>query len=88
MLSIADAKDVIKKAFPNRNPKFLAPYGPRLYIFEASNPDDPLEGNMDPYYSVDKVRGTLSEFPIYKNGAIKTIEQYMMKTKGVGNGSD
>lgn len=48
--------------------KFIksATYG-NLFIFQINGPD-PLEGNLDPFFSVDKTTGKFSDFSIVEGG--------------------
>jgi hypothetical protein len=48
--------------------KFIksATYG-NLFIFQINGPD-PLEGNLDPFFSVDKTTGEFSDFSIVEGG--------------------
>jgi hypothetical protein len=43
-----------------------ATYG-NLFIFQINGPD-PLEGNLDPFFSVDKTTGKFSDFSIVEGG--------------------
>lgn len=48
--------------------KFIksATYG-NLFIFQINGPD-PLEGDLDPFFSVDKTTGEFSDFSIVEGG--------------------
>jgi hypothetical protein len=48
--------------------KFIksATYG-NLFIFQINGPD-PLEGDLDPFFSVDKTTGKFSDFSIVEGG--------------------
>jgi hypothetical protein len=48
--------------------KFIksATYGNR-FIFQINGPD-PVEGNLDPFFSVDKTTGEFSDFSIVDGG--------------------
>jgi hypothetical protein len=48
--------------------KFIksATYG-NLFIFQINGPD-PAEGNLDPFFSVDKTTGKFSDFSIVEGG--------------------
>jgi len=43
-----------------------ATYG-NLFIFQINGPD-PLEGDLDPFFSVDKTTGEFSDFSIVEGG--------------------
>jgi hypothetical protein len=56
--------------------KFIksATYG-NLFIFQINGPD-PLEGNLDPFFSVDKTTGKFSDFSIVEGGP-ELIRQFL-----------
>jgi hypothetical protein len=63
--------------------KYMAPgskhirtvtYG-NLFIFHINGPD-PLEGNLDPFFSVDKTTGKFSDFSIVDGGP-ELIKQFI-----------
>lgn len=49
-------------------------YG-NLFIFQINGPD-PLEGNLDPFFSVDKTTGKFSDFSIVEGGP-ELIRQFL-----------
>lgn len=51
-----------------------ATYG-NFFIFHINGPD-PLEGNLDPFFSVDKTTGEFSDFSI-ADGGPKLIRQFL-----------
>lgn len=51
-----------------------AMYG-NQYIFQIIGPD-PVEGNLDPFFSVDKQTGEFSDFSIADGGS-KLIRQFL-----------
>lgn len=56
--------------------KFMrsATYGD-LYIFQINGPD-PAEGDLDPFFSVDKTTGKFSDFSIADGGS-ELIRQFL-----------
>jgi hypothetical protein len=56
--------------------KFMrsASYG-NLFIFHINGPD-PLEGDLDPFFSVDKTTGKFSDFSIVDGGP-ELIRQFL-----------
>jgi hypothetical protein len=63
--------------------KYMAPgsklmktveYG-NLFIFHINGPD-PLEGDLDPFFSVDKTTGKFSDFSIVDGGA-ELVRQFL-----------
>lgn len=49
-------------------------YG-NLFIFHINGPD-PAEGNLDPFFSVDKTTGAFSDFSIAEGGP-ELIRQFL-----------
>lgn len=46
-----------------------------FFIFQINGPD-PLEGNLDPFFSVDKTTGEFSDFSIVEGGP-KLLRQFV-----------
>lgn len=46
-----------------------------FFIFQINGPD-PLEGDLDPFFSVDKTTGKFSDFSIVEGGA-ELIRQFL-----------
>ncbi|MFL5660120.1 MAG: hypothetical protein ACJ8BW_02080 [Ktedonobacteraceae bacterium] len=46
-----------------------------FFIFQINGPD-PLEGNLDPFFSVDKTTGEFSDFSIAEGGS-KLIRKFL-----------
>lgn len=51
-----------------------ATYG-NLFIFQINGPD-PMEGDLDPFFSVDKTTGKFSDFSLVEGGP-KLIKQFL-----------
>jgi hypothetical protein len=51
-----------------------ATYG-NFFIFQINGPD-PLEGDLDPFFSVDKTTGKFSDFSIVEGGP-ELIRQFL-----------
>lgn len=51
-----------------------ATYG-NLFIFQINGPD-PVEGDLDPFFSVDKTTGEFSDFSIVEGGP-ELIRQFV-----------
>jgi len=67
MLSEAEALKIAWKYMaPGSKHIKTAEYG-NLFIFQINGPD-PLEGDLDPFYSVDKITGKFSDFSIIEGG--------------------
>lgn len=66
MLSIQEAKTIIKTNLPNCRIQKVAMYK-NLYIFQAFR-SDPLEGDFDPFYSIDVNTGEFRDFSVLEAG--------------------
>ncbi|QFG09117.1 hypothetical protein PBI_SPORTO_9 [Arthrobacter phage Sporto] len=66
MLSELQATEIVKEAFPERNIDTVIVYG-GVYLFLAPSAD-PLEGDQDPFFSVDVTTGELRDFSIITDG--------------------
>ncbi len=81
MLSEKDATDVITKAMPRC--RIVGPVDHEgLYLFQAFRDFDPLEGDMDPYVSVDQRTGEAREFSIMVANNPHAIESKFLTFKG------
>jgi hypothetical protein len=79
MLSELEASGLIKSTFPNsRIEKPIFYRG--LFVFQVFG-DDPLEGDQDPFYSVDQKTGELRDFSILTDGDPKEIEAEFLKVQ-------
>lgn len=71
MLNSNDAKKIINENLPGwRIQSFITYNG--LYVFKVYN-DDPLEGEMDPFYSVNMHTGEFRDFSVITDGDIDEI---------------
>ena len=71
MLTLAKAKEIVQKSFPNGQIQKVAEYR-NLYLFQIFTVD-PEEGQYDLFYSVDKVSGDFSEFSVLTDGDISEV---------------
>lgn len=62
MISIEKAKQIVRNNLPHCKIERVLPYNGQ-YIISAPT-SDPLEGDMDPFYSVDMETGEFRDFPI------------------------
>lgn len=62
MISVEKAKQIVRDNLPYCKIEQVFPYKGQ-YIILASTSDS-LEGNMDPFYSVDMETGKFKDFPI------------------------
>lgn len=75
MLSEAEALKVAWKYMaPGSKHVKTATYG-NLFIFQINGPD-PLEGDLDPFFSVDKTTGKFSDFSL-ADGGPELIKQFL-----------
>jgi hypothetical protein len=67
MLSELEATTIVRKAFPDS--RIEPPIDYRgVYLFMVFNDDDPLEGDQDPFFSVEQSTGELRDFSIITDG--------------------
>lgn len=66
MLSKEDAKNLFSRMYGTRKVESIITHG-NLYILLAPD-SDPVEGNMDPFFSVDIKTGEINEFSIFIDG--------------------
>lgn len=72
MLSELEAFGIIKAAFPSsRIEKPIVYRG--VFLFQVFD-DDPLEGDQDPFFSVDQKTGEIKDFSVITDGDPKEIE--------------
>jgi hypothetical protein len=79
MLNVKQAIDIIKKHIPNGRIISNIEYK-NLYVFKVFTSDD-LEGEFDPFYSVDKVTGKFSDFSIITDGNISELINLFVKAE-------
>lgn len=72
MLSDADATILAKRNLPGRELSKPVPYR-GLFLFIATDPNDPDEGDFDPFYSVNQSTGEFKEFSVITDGDITEI---------------
>lgn len=49
-----------------------------LYVFRIMDDNDPLEGEMDPFYSVDTLTGIVAEFSVLTDANILEFTDLMV----------
>ena len=60
------AKVEFKKTFPSRTIHWITHHGNHWYVM-ATDPTDPEEGEMNPFFTVDDNTGELGEFYVIKD---------------------
>ena len=78
MLNPIQAIAVVKKNLPKGDIQSFIRYN-GLYIFKVFM-DDELEGQMDPFYSVNPETGEFRDFSIITDGDISEITRLFMTT--------
>lgn len=68
-LSLIEAKQLLQKQLSNGDVQKGILYN-GLYVFRVFNPVDPVEGESDPFFSVDPNTGKLAEFSILTDANI------------------
>lgn len=76
MLSFTQAIDVIKSNIPDGSIQSAIEYN-GLYVFMVFDSDE-LEGQMDPFYSVDIQTGEFRDFSIITDGDISEINNLFL----------
>lgn len=70
-INLNQAIQIVKKEYPDGKIQRYIDYKGK-FIFQIFN-EDPLEGQMDPFYSVDQNTGEFSDFSIITDGDTETI---------------
>lgn len=86
MLDINQATEIVKNQLPNGKIQARVVYRD-LYLFQVFG-DDPLEGQMDPFYSVNKETGEFSEFSLLTDGDISEVVSLFKETSQQGGAND
>lgn len=78
MLSEQEALAALKKYVPTAIPERIIVFN-GLYLILAPRKDDPLEGNFDPFWSVDMTTGDVSDYSLFQDGKSREIGELFMK---------
>lgn len=70
-INLNQAIQIVKKEYSDGKIQRYIDYNGK-FIFQIFN-EDPLEGQMDPFYSVDQNTGEFSDFSIITDGDTETI---------------
>lgn len=73
MLNELEAMKIVRSAFPESRIEKPIDYR-GIYLFQVFG-TDPLEGDQDPFFSVDKQTGELRDFSVITDGDPKEIEE-------------
>jgi hypothetical protein len=77
MLNILEATSIVHKNLPNGNIKAFIDYQD-LFIFQVFTDDD-LEGQFDPFFSVNKETGDFRDFSILTDGDTQEIAKLFLQ---------
>ena len=83
MLNVEDATNILNRNLPNRIVKAVISYN-GLFVFRAEDDNDPLEGNQDPFFSVDQTTGELKEFSVLTDGNFADISKLFIEANQGG----
>lgn len=76
MLSETEAYEIVRSVFPDSS--IISPVVYRgSYLFQVIG-NDPLEGDQDPFFSVNTQTGELRDFSILTDGDPKEIEKLFL----------
>jgi len=76
-INLDQAAAIVKKEFPEGKIQKYIDYKGK-FIFQIFT-EDPLEGELDPFYSVDQNTGEFSDFSILTDGNTAEITSLFMK---------
>lgn len=79
MLSVKQAVNTVKKNLPDGNIDSMIVYN-GLYVFKVFDNDE-LEGQMDPFYSVNIETGEFRDFSILTDGNLTEIVKLFNESK-------
>ena len=80
MIDFVEAERIIKQEFPEATiPSFISYGNVFVFIVFFSDPD---EGIFDPFYSVDKTTGEVSEFSVLTDGDFDDIQNLFIIAQG------
>lgn len=79
MLSVKQAVNMVKNNIPTGNIESMIIYN-GLYVFKVFT-DDELEGQMDPFYSVNMETGEFRDFSIITDGNTSEIVKLFNESK-------
>lgn len=81
MLNVNQAKTIVKNNIPNGKIQAVVVYRD-LYIFQVFT-DDELEGQMDPFYSVNIKTGEFRDFSIITDCDTRELVELLSQAKRV-----
>lgn len=82
MLSEREAIGKLKMLMPDRTPLKIITWND-LYLIQAPS-SDPIEGEWDPYFSVDMNTGETRDYSIYQDGKAREIASLFEKAPQIG----
>lgn len=83
MLGIKEALAIAKKAVPDGKVQKAISYK-NVFVFQIFT-DDPFEGQLDPFYSVDRNTGEFRDFSIFNGGnAVELVRLFETALEDLG----
>lgn len=82
MLDITAARNVVEKNLPNGTIQAFISYRD-LFVFQVFDNNDEMEGQWDPFYSVNKNTGEFSDFSIITDGDPQELTRLFLEAKQV-----
>lgn len=79
MLSLMEAEKVVSKNFPTGKIQKVVEYK-ELFVFLIFS-DEFLEGEMDPYYSVNRETGKFEEFSLITDGDMNELTSLFLNAE-------
>lgn len=79
MLSFEEARKIAQDSYPEGRIELQVGYRD-LYLFQIFD-EDPNEGEMDPFYSVDMNTGEFRDFSVLTDGDFDEIERLFILAK-------
>ncbi len=80
MISMDNAKQIVRRNIPGCVIKGIIFYDGKYIILAENN--DPLEGDMDPFYSVDSRTGLFGGFSVVHPRNIKVLQVFAERFGG------
>ena len=81
-IPMSKAVSIVKQNIPNGKIDAAIRYKD-LYLFRVFT-DDKLEGNMDPFYSVDSKNGDFNAFSIFNDDGLEILNLFIKNTNRGG----
>ena len=80
MLDETKARAIARQASPKSTITLMTASYKNLYIYRIIRTDDPLEGDQDPFFSVNKTTGEFRDFSILTDISIDEVRRLFPTT--------